>query len=198
MGKSLHSPPTFNTFQTAWAALANNPFLLGGLLIVGSATSVVAAHPPLVALAAMGGLMLQRHRAIAAIFLIWLVNQGIGFGLRGYPLTPTAFDWGLLMGLGALAVVVFASWRPTLGRTPWLGHWLWMAIAVLVGFGLYQGLILLAFPILANGHLMDWPVVGQLLQKELLWAGAIGLGYNFWLWRQLTMQRLSQSHIHPS
>jgi len=53
----------------------------------------------------MSGVALNRRRAIATALLIWLVNQVIGFGLRDYPLSATAFTWGTLMGIGTLLVV---------------------------------------------------------------------------------------------
>lgn len=155
------------------------------LLATGTASNLVYAHTPLVAFAAISGAMLTRRRAIATALLIWLINQSVGFGLRGYPLTGVAFTWGALMGLGTLLVAVIASWRPKFSRASWSGHCLWMAIAVLGGFTLYQGMILLAFPLLASGHTMSWNIVVGLLVKQLIWAGAITLGYSLLLWRRL-------------
>lgn len=129
--------------------------------------------------------MLTRRRAIAVALLIWLVNQGIGFALRGYPLSAVAFTWGTLMGIGVLLVVAFASWRPAFSQSTWAGHFQWMAIALLGGFVLYQGLIMLAFPLLSDGHQMGWDIVGKLFVKQLVWAGAIALGHSLLLKRTL-------------
>lgn len=172
-------------FAQAWRSLASSRWPPLALLSLGVASNVVYAHAPLVAFAAMSGATLTRRRAIVIPLLIWLVNQGIGFGLRGYPLTATAFTWGALMGLGALLVAVVASWRPAFSQSTWAGHLLWLAIAFLGGFGLYQGMIMLAFPLLADGHAMGWDIVGKLFLKQLIWASAIALGHSLLLWRSL-------------
>jgi hypothetical protein len=171
-------------FAQAWRSLAHSrvwPFLL---LALGTASNVVYAHTPLVAFAAIGGVSLPRRRAIAVALGLWLMNQTVGFGLRGYPLTATAFTWGVLMGLGTLLVVSFATVRPTFSQSAWLGHGLWVLLTVMVGFGLYQGLIMLAYPLLADGHAMGWDIIARLFRKQLLWAGAIALIHGALLWRQ--------------
>ncbi|MEM6435561.1 MAG: hypothetical protein AAF773_17170 [Cyanobacteria bacterium P01_D01_bin.115] len=151
------------------------------------------AHTPLVAFAFISGLVLTQRRAIAVAMLIWMINQAVGFGLRGYPLTGNAFTWGALMGLGTLLVVTFASWRPGFAQTTWMGHGLWLAIALLVGFGLYQGLILLVHPLMADGHWMDWAIVMQLGVKQMIWAGTIAIVHSLLLWRQVAALPLSQN-----
>ncbi|NEP55169.1 MAG: hypothetical protein F6K65_42855, partial [Moorea sp. SIO3C2] len=163
------------------------------LLTLGTASNVIYAHTPLVAFAAMGGVALNRRRAITLALLIWLVNQATGFGFRGYPLSPTAFTWGALMGIGTLLVAAFASIQPRGSQSSWAGHCLWMGIAVLGGFVLYQGLILLAYPLIADGHFMAWDIVAKLFMKEAVWAGAIALGHGIGLWRQLSQLRCLQS-----
>ncbi|MEO1146466.1 MAG: hypothetical protein AAFY26_12850 [Cyanobacteria bacterium J06638_22] len=180
-------------FEIAWRSLAHSRFLPFTLLALGTVSNAVYAHSPLVAFAALSGVTLSRRRAIAIPLLIWLVNQSIGFGLRGYPLTATAFTWGALMGIGALLVAGFASWRPRFSQTSWTGHFLWMAIAFLGGFVLYQGLIALAYPLLADGHRMGWDVISKLLLKQLVWGGAIALGHTVLLWRSLTKRRTIHS-----
>lgn len=173
------------SFDRAWRSLARSRLLPCALLTIATASNIVYAHPPLVAFAAMSGVTLARRRAIAVAMLIWAINQGIGFGLRGYPLTTVAFTWGILMGLGTLLVVTLASWRPPFSQSTWAGHFLWMAIAVLGGFVLYQSSILLVFPLLTSGHYMGWDIVARLFRKQLVWAGAIALGHSLFLWRIL-------------
>lgn len=180
-------------FETAWRSLATSRWWPFALLAVGTASNGIHAHTPLVAFAAMSGVTLLRRRAITIALLIWLVNQSVGFGLRGYPLSATAFTWGALMGLGTLLVVAFVSWRPGFARTSWPGHWLWCALSLLVGFGLYQGLILLVHPLMADGHWMDWAIVVKLFVKDLAWAGMIAIVHGLFLWRQATALPLSQN-----
>lgn len=187
--------PIATRFDEAWRSLATNRWLPPTLLALGTASNVMYAHTPLVAFAVMSGLALARRRAIAVALLLWVLNQAVGFGLRGYPLTATAFTWGALMGLGTLMVVTFASWRPGFAQTTWAGHGLWLALSLLVGFGLYQGLILLAYPLMADGHWMDWAIVVKLFGQQALWTGVMALAHGFLLWRQSTL--VSQSQTQP-
>ncbi|MGD1898447.1 MAG: hypothetical protein ACFB16_16010 [Phormidesmis sp.] len=130
-------------FACGWRSLARARWLPFALLTLGTASNVIYAHTPLVAFAAISGVTLNRRPAIATALLIWLVNQSIGFGIRGYPFSATAFIWGALMGIGTLLVVAFASIRSGFSQSPWVGHFAWIAIALLGGFILYQGLIVL-------------------------------------------------------
>jgi len=171
----------------AWKTLAHSPAWLGALLALGTASNVVYAHTPLVAFAVVSGVSLPRRRAIAVALGLWLMNQAIGFGMRGYPLTATAFTWGALMGLGTLLVVGFASVRPAFSQSAWLGHGLWVLLTVLVGFVLYQGLIMLAYPLLAEGHAMGWDIIARLFRKQLIWTGAIALIHGAMLLRQTSL-----------
>ncbi|MEO1069063.1 MAG: hypothetical protein AAFW95_08065 [Cyanobacteria bacterium J06638_6] len=175
------------SFSQAWCSIAQGRFLPFLLLALGTASNVLYAHTPLVAFAAMSGVSLCRRRAIAVALGIWLVNQVVGFGIRGYPLTGTAFLWGALMGVGTLLVVGLASLRPAFSQSSWAGHFLWVLIAATAGFGLYQGLILLAYPVLVAGHSMGWDIVSKLFSKQMAWAGAIALGQGALLWRQAAL-----------
>ena len=187
--------PITTRFGQAWRSLATNRWLPLTFLALGTASNVMYAHTPLVAFAVMSGLVLNRRRAIAVAMSLWVLNQAIGFGLRGYPLTTTAFTWGALMGVGTLMVVTFASWRPGFAQTTWAGHGLWLALSLLVGFGLYQGLILLAYPFMADGHWMDWAIVVKLFGKQALWTGVMALAHGLLLWRQCTLVSQSQTQL---
>jgi hypothetical protein len=186
--------PATSGFAQAQRSLAHSRILPFALLALGTASNIIYAHTPLVAFAAMSGVTVTRRRAIAVALLVWFVNQLIGFGLRGYPLTETAFTWGALMGIGTLLVVAFASLRPGFSQSSWTGHGLWVAIAVMIGFSVYQGLIMLAYPLLADGgHSMGWDMVASLFVKQVTWTGAIALGHGAMLWRQVALLHSSQT-----
>ncbi|MEM1308013.1 MAG: hypothetical protein AAGF98_00680 [Cyanobacteria bacterium P01_H01_bin.153] len=181
------------SFSQSWRALAHSRLLPFLLLALGTVSSGVYAHAPLDSFAAMSGITLPRHRAITIALSIWLVNQIIGFTFRDYPLTGTAFMWGLLMGIGTLLTVIWASLRPAFSRTSWSGHFSWEIISIVIGFVLYQGLILLAYPLMADGHTMSWDIVASIFSKQVMWAGAISLGHAALLWRQMTWLSPTQS-----
>lgn len=172
-----------SAFAAAWRSLAGEPWLCAGLLAAGIASNGIHAHVPLAAFAATGGVMLPRRRAITTVLLIWLANQLIGFGWRGYPQSATAFTWGAVMGLGTLLAVLLASWRPRFSRCSWRGHAIWQTLAVIAGLVLFEGAILLAYPLLGDGHAMGWATLLAIVRKELLWAGALALGHG-WLLRR--------------
>ena len=174
------------SFSQSWRVLAHSRLLPFLLLALGTVSSGVYAHAPLVSFAAMSGITLLRRRAIIIALSIWLVNQIIGFTFRGYPLTGTAFMLGMLMGIGTLLTVIWASLRPTFSRISWSGHFSWEIISIVVGFVLYQGLISLAYPLMADGHTMSWDIVASIFSKQGMWAGAISLGHAALLWRQMT------------
>ncbi|MEM9151128.1 MAG: hypothetical protein AAGB19_11820 [Cyanobacteria bacterium P01_F01_bin.3] len=185
----LTAPAKDVDFSNGWRSLALSRWLPFTLLTLGAASNVVYAHTPLAAFAVVSGVMLNRQRAIATALLIWFVNQAVGFGLREYPLNATAFAWGALMGLGMVLAVVFASIRPRFSQLSWAGHVLWLVIAFLGGFVLYQGLIMMAYPMMADGHFMDWTTIAKLFRKQAIWAGAIALGHGVFLWRHLFQLR---------
>ena len=173
------------TLAQAWRSLGKNRLWFFTLLAVGVASNGIYAHAPLAAFACMGGVTLSRRRAIGVALSIWFVNQAIGFGVRGYPLTTVAFTWGTLMGIGTLLAAMITSWRPVMNQQSWMGYVRGMAIAILLGFAVYQGLILFAFPFLADGHLMGWEVVGKLFVKHLIWASGITIVHSLLLWRTI-------------
>lgn len=180
-------------FAEGWRSLSRGRLVFLALLALGTGSNAIYAHPPLVAFAVLSGVTVGRRRAMTTALLIWLVNQVIGFGVRGYPFSTTAFIWGVVMGLGTVLVSALASLRPRFSQTAWLGHWLWVAIALIGGFVLFQGPILLLYPVLADGHFMDWGIVAKLFQKDAIWTGAIALGHSLLLWRHLSQLRLAQS-----
>ena len=75
-------------FSRGWRSLAYRRWLPFTLLAVGTASNAVYAHTPLVAFAAMSGVMLNRRRAIAIALLVWLVNQIIGLVCGAIPSAP--------------------------------------------------------------------------------------------------------------
>ena len=97
------------------------------------------------------------------------------------------------MGIGTLLVVTFSSIRPGFSQSSWTGHWLWVAIALIGGFVLYQGLIMLAYPVIADGHFMGLDIIAKLFVKQAMWMGAIALGHGALLWRNLSQLRLAQN-----
>lgn len=146
-----------------------------GLVALGSVSSVIHPHAPLVAFAAVAGTTLARHRAIVAIAAIWLANQLYGYGIRQYPHTNEAMVWAFAMGGGALLVTGLASLRPAFSRSHGLNHLLWLGFSTLGGFVLYQMLIALVGWVQGLEHPVTLDLLGPMLLKEVRWAAGLGL-----------------------
>ena len=168
-------------FEAAFHQLESNRWLPLGLIAAGTLSSVVTPHAPLAAFAAMGGVMLRSRRAMAVVSLIWLIDQGAGVALRGYPLEQLSMTWAAVMGAGALAVSLLFSQGPGFCRRSWGGHALWSLLALMGGFLLYQGTIALVYPVIVDGHSLGAEVIGGLLQQQLAWGGALAAGHALWL-----------------
>ncbi|MGF1536725.1 MAG: hypothetical protein ACFB4J_09630 [Elainellaceae cyanobacterium] len=168
-------------FVKGWQAIAYSRLWSMVLLGAGVASSLIFAHAPLPAFATASGMTLPRRRAFVVVVAIWGINQALGFTLRGYPLEPTAIAWGFVMGIGALLAVNLSSRRLDPLRWTWTGYWFWAAIAFFGSVAVYQGLIALVFPLLAQGHSMGWEILGRLIMKQAVWAAGILSCHALWL-----------------
>jgi hypothetical protein len=160
-------------WQAGWEVLSSNRLWILSLLVLGSISSVIYAHAPLVAFAVMAGTTLKRRKAFMLAITVWLINQLYGYLLRQFPLTLESLGWGLLMLIGAVLVAGLAALRPQFSRASWSGHLLWTSVAAVVGFALFEGLILLA--LMTSDHGMDSATMLKLFSKEMIWTTAIAL-----------------------
>jgi hypothetical protein len=99
-----------NLWQAAWKATALSNWWQLSLIAIGSASSVIYPHPPLVGFAAVAGNTLIRKKSLISAAIIWFANQLYGFTIRRYPFTLESLTWGLVMGVGMLTV----TWLVTL------------------------------------------------------------------------------------
>ena len=173
-------------FASAFTEIESSRWLPLGLLAAGTLSAVVTPHAPLAAFAATSGVLLRPRRAVAVALLIWLIDQASGLGLRGYPLEQLSVTWALVMGSGTVAVALLASQGPGLRRRSWSGHALWSLLALVGGFLLYQGTIILVYPFIVDGHTMGADVITGLLRQQLAWGGALMLGHGLWMQSKIT------------
>lgn len=179
---------TDSNWQVGSHAVAVSKFWQYCLLAVGSASSLIYPHAPLVSFATLAGITLSRRQAIASTLLIWLVNQFYGFTIRHYPISAIAFLWGISMGLGAIAVALIASMRPKFGNRSWLGQSLWLGIAFGLGFVVYQsGTLLVNQWVQMHGLTAD--VFLRMVMRDGIWAIAL---FTFYAVLVLNHQRILQ------
>jgi hypothetical protein len=84
------------------------------LIITGVGSSFFfACATPFAAVATLASLRLDRREAVAAVGLVWLANQAIGYGILGYPWTLDSAAWGVAIGLsGYLALLAATALTP--------------------------------------------------------------------------------------
>ena len=132
------------SWQITVEAIAKSNWWQMFLIAVGSASSVIYPHVPLVGFAAVAGNTLTRNKALISAMSIWFANQLYGFTIRAYPKTLESLIWGLVMGLGMLTVTwLVTALRPQFSRYNLQGYLLWLAISLIGGYAIYQGSIVL-------------------------------------------------------
>ncbi|MEA1833466.1 hypothetical protein U8607_15380 [Methylobacterium durans] len=112
------------------------------LLLVGVAAIVLSAAlacaTPFAALAALSALALPRRDALLCVGAAWCLNQGVGFGLLGYPWDASALAWGLAIGWAALLAVPAAA---AVARRVKVARGL---ASLLAAFAVYEAVLVLA------------------------------------------------------
>jgi hypothetical protein len=68
-----------------------------------------ACATPFVAVATLASLKIQRREAVAAVGLVWMANQAIGYGILGYPWTLDSAAWGVAIGMSAFLALLAAT-----------------------------------------------------------------------------------------
>jgi hypothetical protein len=158
------------------------------LIALGSASSLIYPHPPLVCFATLAGITLNRRQAVTCAALIWFVNQLYGFTVRHYPLSAIALLWGASMGLGTIIVALIASIQPPFSHRSLLGQILWLAITLLLGFTVYQsGTLLVNQWVQMHGLTAD--IFLRIFVRDGIWT--IGL-FVFYIILVVNHQRILQ------
>jgi len=153
---------------------------------------------PLVAFGAIAGATLPRRRALTTVASIWLVNQVLGFGIRQYPWTLSTLSWGLVLGLGAVWVMLFASLKFKLSQNSLSAYGAWLGIALVAGFGIYELTIWLASFVLGGSDSFTLPILWGIFQENTLWTISLIAIHSLLVWDTLRLgQRngASQSEV---
>jgi hypothetical protein len=170
---------SIQTSTTRWVtglkATAQSGLWFSAFLGLGTLSGIVAPHPPLVAFAAIAGATLKPKRAVVAALSVWLINQIYGFGIRHYPQNAEAWGWGITMAMGTLLITLLVSTRPWFNPISVKRYYLELAIALVAGFALFEGLIMSLGFLLTGSHIFTAEMLGRLLTKELLWAGGLAI-----------------------
>jgi hypothetical protein len=108
-----------------------------------------ACATPFAAFAAVAALTMNRRGAMLLVGLVWLANQGIGFGVLHYPWTLDCLAWGVGLGIVALLSVLGAEYGAK--HFIALNGIVASTVAFLSAFGVYEGLLFIASIIFQSG-----------------------------------------------
>ena len=160
------------SWQITVEAIAKSNWWQMFLIAVGSASSIIYPHVPLVGLAAVAGNTLTRNKALISAMSIWFANQLYGFTIRQYPKTLESLIWGLVMGLGVLLVTWLVTLQPKFSRQSFQGYLVWLAISLIGGYAIYQGSIVLVAQWM-GGHGFSSTILGKIFLRDVIWAMAL-------------------------
>jgi hypothetical protein len=139
------------------------PIWIALLVIAGIAFSLgFACATPFAAFAAAAALTMNRRDAMLLVGLVWLANQGVGFGVLHYPWTVDCLAWGAGLGIVALLSALGAEFGAK--RFIAVNGLLASTVAFLSAFGVYEGLLFIASMIFQSGVEDYVPaIVGRIL-----------------------------------
>jgi hypothetical protein len=185
---------SLNLWQTAMIAIARSNWWQLCLIAIGSASSIIYAHVPLVGFAAVAGNTLIRNKALITVTSIWFANQLYGFTIRQYPRTSESLIWGLVMGLGTLLITWLITLQPKFSRRSFRGYLLWLAIAVIGGYAIYQGSIVFIAQLM-GGHGFSSAILWEIFLRDAVWAVVLSAIHSILVW--LVIQ-IIPTYFHPS
>ena len=170
-----------NSWQIASQVISKSNRWQMFLIAVGSASSIIYPHVPLVGFAAVAGNTLTRNKALISAMSIWFANQLYGFTIRQYPRTLESLIWGLVMGLGVLLVTWLVTLQPKFSRQRFQGYLIWLAISLIGGYAIYQGSIVLIAQ-LVGGHGFSSTILWGIFVKNVIGAAALSAIHCSLIW----------------
>jgi hypothetical protein len=94
------------SIASAWPWLVWLAILIGSSLVFSVGFACAA---PFEAIGAAAAITLARRDALLVSGVIWLINQCVGYGMRGYPWTSHSVAWGIGLGVATLLATVAAG-----------------------------------------------------------------------------------------
>jgi hypothetical protein len=135
------------------------------------ASLAFACATPFAAFAVLAAAMLPLQPALIVVGAAWLVNQTIGFGLRGYPTDIHTIMWGLV--IGAATLIATATSVLVLRGLPRTGGTAALGFALIAAYAAYELVLFAATPSLGGASSFTAAIVGRLALLSVLWL--IGL-----------------------
>ena len=161
-------------------AASPTSWLWPALLVASSAggTLILACATPFAALAVIAAFTVAPSRAILATGAIWLINQGLGYGVLDYPVTLNSVQWGLAIGAAALVTTLVAlrANHVLTGK----GIVAALAIRLALAFAVYEAGLLLAGMALNDLEAFAPAIVIDLAILNLAWTVVLAAAHQAW------------------
>ncbi len=190
-----HLFPTFSLWESAWNAIAKGKSWSFFLIAIGSLSSIIYPHVPLVGFAAVAGNTLTRKKAMITALSIWFANQLYGFTVRQYPQTLESFTWGFVMGIGTIIITGLITFRPKF-CVNFRGYLTWLIVGIISGYAIYQGTIVLIAELM-GGHGFTAEILWRIFVKDAVWGISISAVHSL-LMGFMIQTAPSQSGYRPS
>jgi hypothetical protein len=147
------------------------------LLVVASlsASLIFACATPFAAFAVFSAAILPLRPALVTIGAVWLVNQAIGFGLLGYPITVDAAMWGLAIGAAAQVATLIAV--RMIHRLARMDRFATYPVALVASFAAYELCLWAITPVLGGAETFAMDVVGRLAFLNAAWLAGLAGAY---------------------
>ena len=140
------------------------------LIGIGSLSNVVYTCTfPFVGLAAISGATLTRRQAMLSTVVLWFANQFCGYRLHHYPQTINCFLWGWALLVGMILVTWIANQRPLFSQGNLKRHYLQFALALVLGFVVFQAVIWFSGLSLGGASLTP-KILGGIFVGNVVWA----------------------------
>lgn len=126
-------------------------------------TWALACMTPVAALAALAATHMRQRDGIVLMAVTWAVSQGVGFGILHYPHDAKTIEWGVALGLAAVAAV--CGGYAALGASRATSLPARLALAFVAAFVAFK-LVLLAGDVVIGGSFAS-TVAPKLLLKQI-------------------------------
>ncbi len=143
------------------------------VLVVASLGGCIqlACLMPFAALAVALAATLKLRHAIAAMVVIWLLNQAVGFGLYHFPHTFDTIGWGVMIGVAAVLSTVTA-WA-IIRQAAFAPKPIRVVVGFFAAFAVYELILLAATPVLGGLATFTPTIVATIGLENALWLAGL-------------------------
>lgn len=182
--------PSIDQLAQQWVGgcrtISQGRFWQGLLMAIGVLSNLFyTCTLPFVCLGVIAGMTLPRRRALVTATTIWFANQLFGYTLHHYPRTFNTAAWGLVLLVGTLLVTLLASHKPLFRQGKVLHHYLRLSGMLVVGFVLFELVIVLAGLFLGGVSGFTPPILWGIFASSAIWLAGLTIAHGFLVWDKI-------------